>query len=183
VNRDGAIVAWNEAAVRAFGYRAEQAVGQRCWKLLQGHDAFGNQYCNPSCPLREMAFQHKAVNRCQLSFRTADDERRAFTITTLVLFDSRDATLIHLCREAPAATADGDADAPYGRHGDLRHVLTAREREVLERLAEGRNTREIATLLSIGTSTVRSHVERIMRKLNVHSRLEAVAVGRKLGLH
>jgi PAS domain S-box-containing protein len=70
VDRDGTIVAWNTAASRAFGYPGAQALGRKCWELLQGQDAFGNQYCCERCPLREMAFQHKPVNRCRMSFRT-----------------------------------------------------------------------------------------------------------------
>lgn len=179
VNRDGLILAWNSAASRALGYDTDRALGSRCWHLLQGRDAYGNQYCNAHCPLREMASRNQPVNRCRLSFRTADGRFREFTLTTLVLGDAHDATLIHLCREEPArdtepATTAGDT--PDG-------VLTPRERQVLSLLTEGRTTREIAALLSIGVTTVRSHVEHIMHKLHAHSRLEAVAIGRRLGLH
>jgi len=185
VNRDGTIVAWNAAASRAFGYRSPQAVGRKCWELLQGQDAFGNQYCSERCPLREMAMQHKAVNRCRLTFRTADEQRQRFTVTTLVLCEARDATLIHLCRKEPAGTRDdaiSDGALQPARGGGY-GVLTPRERQVLDHLSTGRTTREIATLLSISVPTVRSHVERILHKLHAHSRLEAVAVSRRLGLH
>jgi PAS domain S-box-containing protein len=50
VDRDGTIVAWNTAASRAFGYPGAQALGRKCWELLQGQDAFGNQYCCERCP-------------------------------------------------------------------------------------------------------------------------------------
>lgn len=185
VDRDGTIVAWNTAASRAFGYSSAQAVGSKCWQLLQGQDAFGNQYCCERCPLHEMALQHKPVNRCRLSFRTADDELQGFTVTTLALFDTRDATLIHLCRKEPAADrepADQAARRESG-HDEGQGVLTPRERQVLNHLSAGRTTREIAALLSISVPTVRSHVERILHKLHAHSRLEAVAVGRRLELH
>jgi two-component system nitrate/nitrite response regulator NarL len=55
--------------------------------------------------------------------------------------------------------------------------LTRRELQVLGLLAEGANNREIAARLGISGNTVRSHVQNILTKLQVHSRLEAVAYG------
>jgi DNA-binding NarL/FixJ family response regulator len=54
--------------------------------------------------------------------------------------------------------------------------LTSREREVLGLLADGLNQRQIATLLVISPKTVGTHIERILQKLGVHSRAQAVAV-------
>lgn len=53
--------------------------------------------------------------------------------------------------------------------------LTPRELEVLQSLADGRNQRDIARLLSISPKTVGIHIEHILGKLDVHSRAEAVA--------
>ena len=183
VDHDGTIVAWNNAASRAFGHPSSTAVGSKCWHLLRGQDAFGNQYCCERCPLREMAFQRKSVNRCRMSFRTASDELQPFTVTTLALFDTREATLIHLCHKEPAAAHQGVGSAAALPAGQGSGVLTPREREVLGQLSDGHTTREIATLLSISVPTVRSHIEHILHKLHAHSRLEAVAVSRRLGLH
>ena len=47
--------------------------------------------------------------------------------------------------------------------------LTAREREVLAQIAEGLCNKEIACHLNIGTRTVETHRERLMRKLDIHS--------------
>lgn len=52
--------------------------------------------------------------------------------------------------------------------------LTPREREVLELLADGAGQMEIAAALVISPETARTHVQRILRKLDVHSRREAV---------
>jgi two-component system nitrate/nitrite response regulator NarL len=60
--------------------------------------------------------------------------------------------------------------------------LTDREREVLYLLAQGLNTRHIAESLSISSSTTRNHIQNILHKLNVHSRLEAVAYAFEHGL-
>jgi DNA-binding NarL/FixJ family response regulator len=55
-------------------------------------------------------------------------------------------------------------------------VLTKRELEVLGLLAEGLAQREIATRLTISEKTVGSHIERILSKLGVRSRAQAVAL-------
>jgi DNA-binding NarL/FixJ family response regulator len=47
--------------------------------------------------------------------------------------------------------------------------LTAREREVLVLIAEGRSNKEIASHLGVGVRTVETHRERIMRRLDIHS--------------
>jgi len=52
--------------------------------------------------------------------------------------------------------------------------LTAREREILQLLAEGRCNKEIAAILQISIFTVETHRSKIMRKLNVHSMNEIV---------
>jgi DNA-binding CsgD family transcriptional regulator len=54
--------------------------------------------------------------------------------------------------------------------------LTTREREVLERLAEGCATEEIAELLHVSPHTVRSRVKTLLRKLGARNREHAVAI-------
>ncbi len=60
--------------------------------------------------------------------------------------------------------------------------LTAREREVLELLSEGRTNRQIGEVLFISTKTASVHVSNILAKLQVANRGEAAATARRLGL-
>jgi two-component system, NarL family, nitrate/nitrite response regulator NarL len=60
--------------------------------------------------------------------------------------------------------------------------LTDRERELLTLLVQGLNSKEIAVRLSISPNTVRTHVQSILTKLQVHSRLEAAAFAVRFGL-
>lgn len=60
--------------------------------------------------------------------------------------------------------------------------LTAREHEVLELLAEGKSTRQIADGLVLGDETVKTHLTHIYQKLGVGDRVEAVAVALRRGL-
>lgn len=61
-------------------------------------------------------------------------------------------------------------------------LLTDREREVLAHLAAGSDRASIARELFISAHTVRTHVQRILTKLGVHSQLEAVSVALRAGL-
>ncbi|RZQ60642.1 response regulator transcription factor [Amycolatopsis suaedae] len=69
-----------------------------------------------------------------------------------------------------------------GRRGDaaaarrLAGHLTARERECLALLVEGLSTSEMVDRLGVATTTVRTHVQALISKLGVHSRLEAVSL-------
>jgi len=61
-------------------------------------------------------------------------------------------------------------------------LLTSREREVLQMLAEGKTNKEIAGVLNLSVYTVDAHRGRIMEKLNVHSINELVRFAVRNGL-
>jgi DNA-binding NarL/FixJ family response regulator len=76
----------------------------------------------------------------------------------------------------------GERAGEGGEEGAEPAALTSREREILWLLAQGIATREMALRLHIASHTVRSHVQSILSKVGVHSRLEAVAFARRKGL-
>lgn len=76
----------------------------------------------------------------------------------------------------------GRLDERRGRHADVTLKLTAREREVLQLLAEGRSVKEIADLLNRSTRTVEFHKYNVMDKLGLHSLAELTQYAIKHGL-
>ena len=60
--------------------------------------------------------------------------------------------------------------------------LTARERQVLQLIAEGKSTKEIASLLGVSVKTAESHRSRLMQKLDIHETASLVRYAVKRGL-
>jgi len=185
VDRNGQIVAWNQAAKRTFGYTKSKALGQRCWELLSGRDIFGNQSCCEGCPVRAAAFSNEPINRFQIDFKIASQERKRFTVSTLMLFNGPGKeTFVHLCRPK-SGISESEVPKHAANHScaSYQHKpLTPRETEVLTLLHKGMTVMEIADALTVSPSTVRNHTQHILSKLHVHSRFEAVAIGRSLNL-
>ncbi|HPT26876.1 MAG TPA: response regulator transcription factor, partial [Bryobacteraceae bacterium] len=71
----------------------------------------------------------------------------------------------------------------YRKHvSDPIDLLTTREREVLQLIAEGKTNKEIANLLSLSVYTVDAHRGRIMEKLNLHSATDLVRFAIRKGI-
>ncbi len=71
----------------------------------------------------------------------------------------------------------------YRKHvSDPIDLLTSREREILQQIAEGKTNKEIASVLNISMYTVDAHRGRIMEKLNLHSTGELVRFAMRKGL-
>ena len=105
--------------------------------------------------------------------------------------DTRIARLINSLRAAaegeivlPQRLAKGVVDIDPKDDGArlLASQLTARERETLVMLAGGAASDEIAEVMGISRNTVRTHVQSVLSKLGVHSRLEAAAFAVRNGL-
>jgi DNA-binding NarL/FixJ family response regulator len=65
---------------------------------------------------------------------------------------------------------------------DTFHLLTDREKEVLQLLAEGRSNKEVAGLLDLGLSTIETHRANLMQKLNLHNTAEIVLYAVRKGI-
>ena len=106
-----------------------------------------------------------------------------------LLKDSGDADLVAAVRAVAkgdgyiSPSVSGAVLSDYRRHvTDPLDLLTSREREVLQMIAEGKTNKEIATLLSLSVYTVEAHRGRVMEKLNLHSTGELVRFALRNGL-
>lgn len=81
-----------------------------------------------------------------------------------------------------AFVVTGEARIAAKDRSSIKTLLTEREKEVLERLAERLSINEIASQLSISPSTVQQHTHHIYRKLNVTNKREAVVAAIDLGI-
>lgn len=105
----------------------------------------------------------------------------------LELGDTETAAMELEAAESVFRGLDAKADLALARLDALRSDrtsgnLTAREREVLKHLAEGRSNREIAADLGISPKTVNRHIENIFNKLGASSRAAAVAKALRSGV-
>jgi two-component system, NarL family, response regulator NreC len=106
-----------------------------------------------------------------------------------LLKDSADTDLLSAVRavaKGEGYLSPGVSDAvlsDYRRHvTDPLDLLTTREREVLQMIAEGKTNKEIATSLKLSVYTVEAHRGRLMEKLNLHSTGELVRFAVRSGL-
>jgi two-component system nitrate/nitrite response regulator NarL len=84
--------------------------------------------------------------------------------------------------EATFAPSRSAGSQPSRQLRLLAKYLTPRELECLALLADGCSTSTIARRLGVSTTTIRSHVQAVLTKLGVHSRLEAASLAIRYGL-
>ena len=85
-------------------------------------------------------------------------------------------------RQLVQARLKPNATEARQKPGPTVEELTPRERDVLRHLALGRSNREIAAALDIGDETVKTHVARVLAKLEVENRAQAIVQALKRGL-
>jgi DNA-binding NarL/FixJ family response regulator len=83
---------------------------------------------------------------------------------------------------APQPLVQADQSARDDRGSNPIEMLTPRELQVLALLVGGATSEEMAASLSVSLHTVRTHVQNILAKLQVHSRLQATAVALSHGI-
>ncbi len=185
VNRRGVVIHWNKAAEESLGYSSSEALGKKCWELLCGQDSNGNRYCVKHCAVREMASRHEPVHSFHCAFGTASDQPKDFLISCLEIFDKTgEEMLLHICHpdHEPAQFEPTETRGSHAPVGVKVEALSQREIEVLRLLADKVSTRAIAERLVISIRTVRTHIQHLMYKLQVHKRKDAIEAAKRLKL-
>ncbi len=188
----GRIAIWNKGAQDMLGYSASRVLGKSCHEILCGCDVFGNRFCDRQCALTFMVERHETVRHFELDVRTESGEIVPAKVSIVVLPGPRvrQYTLVHFLqrvdrnREANVLVRrilteqhplSESRPAVPGVPSTQPPSLTSREMQILRLLAEGTSTKGIADSLFISVTTTRNHVQNILRKLEVHSKLEAVS--------
>jgi DNA-binding CsgD family transcriptional regulator len=176
------IVLWNAAAQNMLGLSPGEVVGRRCYDVLCGRDPTGDLICCPRCPLLVMAQRGERIASRDMVVPGRGGDPRWLNVSTVAL--PHGMWLAHLFRDVSEARARERLanEVLAGRlhlAGGSRpaaSALTPREREILQHLARGTSTRQIASALFISPLTARNHVQRILRKLGASTRAQAVAI-------
>jgi DNA-binding CsgD family transcriptional regulator len=190
---DGAdrIVLWNRGCEKLLGKSARSVLGQRCYDVMCGRDANGNVYCHRGCAVAYQARERKddPVHPFSLNVAASDGKERRVLASLFAIPDYHPALtkLVHVLRPAedaaPAAAPPPSSAAEPSSDGRSEAAgLTGREKEVLGCLVEGAGTSAIAERLGISRVTVRNHIQNVLRKLDAHSKLEAVVIAHRLRL-
>jgi len=180
ITADGKIVLWNRAAEKILGYTAREAIGRACCELFVGRDDSGNRLCYKGCHVMSLVGMGDPVQSFDMQTRTKAGRPVWLNISILVTSNGHGGSLtIHLFRDVTATKellnlVQERLVAPVEPPASS-NDLTRRELEILRLVATGADTRTAADRLHVSPATVRNHVQNILGKLGVHSRLQAVA--------
>jgi PAS domain S-box-containing protein len=200
VDAAGVIIAANAAAAALFGSKPSEAIGLRCWELAKGADERG-PFCSEHCAVRQTAQRRRGIGNFDLLLQTKAGPRW-YNVSIMVARDNSSAgyCAIHVMRDVDtrkrlenlvrefvitstrlpheeAARLLATSRAP-ARLADL----TRQELAILRLLAKGCATRAMARELHISPNTVNNHIQHILSKLDVHTRLEAIRRAERAGL-
>jgi PAS domain S-box-containing protein len=194
VDRADRIVCWNDAATDILGYEQGEVMGKPCHAVLNGMGERGTVVCGPECTLKRCAFRGEKIHNFNLLTAHKDGRRVWLNMSTMCAtdFEGRDTVVVHMFRdidrlhradqlleEFVLRAAEIAAPIPLPVKAAPQGALTAREQEVLAMLGEGLSAKGIAGKLVISEATARNHIQNILSKLGLHSRLEAALYARE----
>jgi PAS domain S-box-containing protein len=187
VDGSGRITLWNRAAERLLGHSSREAIGRPSCAIIRSDSDGAPTLCYRGCHAGLVSVDGQMKN-VDVRTRTRAGRLIDVNVSTLVIAGPKDRgpTVMHLLREAttPKYTAgvNGNGNGLVASERSDAAALTRREIDVLRLMGAGMNTRAIAGTLSLSAATVRNHVQSILGKLGVHSRLGAVAVAHRRAL-
>lgn len=121
-----------------------------------------------------------ALSRAHLSQQVADLRVTLENLTDALSASVRDSHTLSIRRAAAQAPSEAANSEPIVRTSQSKRIaaanLTAREREILSLIAQGRTNASIARHLVIAEGTVKQHVKNVLRKLRASNRAEATAL-------
>ncbi|HEU5304211.1 MAG TPA: LuxR C-terminal-related transcriptional regulator [Gemmatimonadales bacterium] len=178
---DGHVCGWNRAAEKILGYSAQEVIGRPCCDVLVGYDEHDNRICHRGCHVTTLLAMGEPVQNFDMRSRTKTGNLIWLNISVLSVPNGRAGdVIVHFFRDVTAARelvrlVHERLATTAGRQDAAVDTLTRREIEILRLLATGLRTGDMAERLRVSRSTVKNHVQNVLAKLGVHSRLEAAA--------
>jgi DNA-binding CsgD family transcriptional regulator len=153
-------------------------------------DERGSIVCGPECSITNCALRGGKIHSFNLLSQRQDGREIWLNLSTMFVadFDSHPDVVVHMFRDidqlqraqgllgeflSRASELVEPAPSPKRVREEGEDKLTKRERQVLTLLAQGLTAKEIAHHLTISEATARNHIQNILSKLDLHSRLEA----------
>ena len=194
IDTNDRVVYWSEGAEKLLGHKAADVVGRACYELLSGCDPFGNKYCSAHCPIVSLMKEGVDAEPFFMDVKMRDGGRVKLRIRTVALPVSGPGfrTIVHLLEPGDDRLSSVVAELRASTRRDARaaaplplpvlgNPLTHREREIVQLLSEGFAALNIAARLNLSHATVRNHIQNILRKIEVHSQVEAISVAFRKG--
>ncbi len=188
------IVYWSDTAEAMLGYKAEDVLGKPCYEIVGGQDSEHYRFCRRDCPIFSNAKSGKPTPDYDMLCATADAEWKWLNVSVVLPKpDRKPFQVVHLIRDVTSRrsteefahkvskTIRGLYDEAQERLPQAVETfppplpkLSRRETEVLGLLAAGLTTQQIADSLQVQPVTARNHIARLLGKLGVSSRIQAV---------
>ncbi|MCH7744534.1 MAG: PAS and helix-turn-helix domain-containing protein [Chloroflexi bacterium] len=188
------ILHWSPSAQDLLGYRSEDMIGKPCYEVIGGLDSRNNRFCRRDCPVIENARRGRTTPNYDVLCKTADGEQRWLNVS--IAFSKPrgdDLEVVHFFRDVTDRRQTEEFARKAGsalrqlldegndsnlEQADLNPIplpkLSRRESEVLRLLAAGMTTRQMADTMGVKLLTARNHVTRVLTKLGVANRLQAI---------
>jgi PAS domain S-box-containing protein len=192
-------ILWNKAAQETLGFTPDEVLGRFCYEVIPGKDPAGNLFCFAGCSVVTVAKKGCLIKNYDIQMTTKASHQIWLNVS-IVLVPSpkqKGPIIVHLFRpvSSPGKAGNGEiveevtsrvlstlgitgqkSSPPLVSSPTQISSLTTREIEILRLIAQCWTSKDIADKLCISHRTVRTHIQNILEKLQVHSKLEAVAL-------
>ena len=190
--RNNRIVAFNDEFGDLVKQSADEILGVNLFQMLDARDIFGNLLDRENEGLHEMVKNFELVKDFKLNITTGKEQHLFIGVSIIIVLEpnSDDYHLIYLVTQIQrrrrsdqfldqilvgvGTSTEGTYVGEDARGMTEAFRLTGRQKEVLRLLADGKSSNEISDALCLSIHTIRSHIQKILRILEVNSQLEAV---------
>lgn len=186
VGTDRCIGYYNRATAELAGCDPGEGIGRPCWRFARLRTGSGAPFCGRDCPVLRGARAGRWPDVHPVLFQRRARDPIRFELLSFLLPPQRNGCwgVLHMLEPAhgpvsaiqpeiarPAIEPPIPAPARVDRRLSL---LTIREKEILNALAEGLGVVRVAERLCISDFTVRNHIQHILHKLHLHRQVDAI---------